>query len=65
MVRQFQEYTEPGGDHSASPKRRNPVAGEAEEECVVLPLGENTLTHNLGVPVMVVCTKVRWAKLWH
>uniref|UniRef100_A0A8C7Q963 Dynein light intermediate chain n=1 Tax=Oncorhynchus mykiss TaxID=8022 RepID=A0A8C7Q963_ONCMY len=57
LVRQFQEYTEPGGDHSASPKRRNPVAGEAEEECVVLPLGENTLTHNLGVPVMVVCTK--------
>uniref|UniRef100_A0A6Q2XUZ0 Dynein light intermediate chain n=1 Tax=Esox lucius TaxID=8010 RepID=A0A6Q2XUZ0_ESOLU len=57
LVRQFQEYTEPGGDHSASPQRRNPVAGDAEEECVVLPLGDNTLTHNLGVPVMVVCTK--------
>ncbi|KAL0985335.1 hypothetical protein UPYG_G00155630 [Umbra pygmaea] len=57
LVRQFQEYTEPGGDYNASPQRRSTVAGDAEEECVVLPLGENTLTHNLGMPVMVVCTK--------
>ncbi|KAJ8004919.1 hypothetical protein DPEC_G00141280 [Dallia pectoralis] len=57
LVRQFQEYTEPGGDHNASPQRRNAVAADVEEECVVLPLGDDTLTHNLGVPVMVVCTK--------
>ncbi|XP_032813631.2 cytoplasmic dynein 1 light intermediate chain 1-like isoform X1 [Petromyzon marinus] len=34
------------------------LSGDEEaDECVVLPLGENTFTHNLGVPVIVVCTK--------
>ncbi|XP_030639020.1 cytoplasmic dynein 1 light intermediate chain 1-like [Chanos chanos] len=57
VVRQFQEYCEPGSNLSSSPQRRIPTAGEKDEESVVLPLGKNTLTHNLGVPVMVVCTK--------
>ncbi|TNM90998.1 hypothetical protein fugu_003287 [Takifugu bimaculatus] len=37
--------------HRDGPQQRD------EDEAVVLPLGENTLTHNLGVPVLVVCTK--------
>ncbi|XP_028836287.1 cytoplasmic dynein 1 light intermediate chain 1-like isoform X1 [Denticeps clupeoides] len=57
LMRQFQEYAEPGSDITASPQRRNPTSSEAESDDVLLPLGDNTLTHNLGVPVMVVCTK--------
>nr|XP_023683528.1 cytoplasmic dynein 1 light intermediate chain 1 [Paramormyrops kingsleyae] len=54
MVRHFQEYTEPG---TGSPQRKTPLLPDADEESVVLPLGERTLTHNLGVPVVVVCAK--------
>uniref|UniRef100_A0A672SFJ3 Dynein light intermediate chain n=1 Tax=Sinocyclocheilus grahami TaxID=75366 RepID=A0A672SFJ3_SINGR len=54
LVKQFQEYVEPGSDLEAVPQRRNP---ESEEESVLLPLGDNTLTHNLGLPIVVVCTK--------
>lgn len=53
VVKQFQEYTEPGSGEDGTPQRRN-----EEEEGVLLPLGDNTLTHNLGIPVVVVCTKV-------
>lgn len=53
VVKQFQEYTEPGSGEDGTPQRRS-----EDEESVLLPLGENTLTHNLGVPVVVVCTKV-------
>lgn len=56
MVKAFQEYAEPEDATPASPQRRAPTAGE--DEAVVLPLGENTLTHNLGIPVLIVCTKV-------
>lgn len=55
VVKAFQEYSEPEEANSSSPQRRAPTAGE--DEAVVLPLGENTLTHNLGIPVLVVCTK--------
>ncbi|RXN26320.1 cytoplasmic dynein 1 light intermediate chain 1-like isoform X1 [Labeo rohita] len=48
LVKQFQEYVEPGSDLDAVPQRRNP---ESEEESVLLPLGDNTLTHNLGLPI--------------
>ncbi|XP_062343283.1 cytoplasmic dynein 1 light intermediate chain 1 isoform X2 [Osmerus eperlanus] len=51
LVKQFQEYVEPGSEEGA-PQRRS-----EEEESVLLPLGENTLTHNLGIPMVVVCTK--------
>uniref|UniRef100_A0AAX7T954 Dynein light intermediate chain n=1 Tax=Astatotilapia calliptera TaxID=8154 RepID=A0AAX7T954_ASTCA len=52
VVKQFQEYTEPGTGEDGAPQRRS-----EEEESVLLPLGDNTLTHNLGIPVVVVCTK--------
>ncbi|KAM6950264.1 cytoplasmic dynein 1 light intermediate chain 2 isoform 1-T1 [Lycodopsis pacificus] len=55
MVKGFQEYTEPEDAPPSSPQRRAPTAGE--DEAVVLPLGDNTLTHNLGIPVLIVCTK--------
>ncbi|KAJ8273157.1 hypothetical protein GJAV_G00098190 [Gymnothorax javanicus] len=57
LVRQFQEYTEPGSNFNVSPQRRNPAMADGGEENIVLPLGDNTLTHNLGVPMVVVCTK--------
>ncbi|KAI3358042.1 hypothetical protein L3Q82_003060 [Scortum barcoo] len=52
LVKQFQEYTEPGSGEDGTPQRRS-----EDEESVLLPLGDNTLTHNLGIPVVVVCTK--------
>uniref|UniRef100_A0A3Q3EGP4 Dynein light intermediate chain n=1 Tax=Kryptolebias marmoratus TaxID=37003 RepID=A0A3Q3EGP4_KRYMA len=54
MVKAFQEYSEPEDAAPSSP-RRAPTSGE--DEAVVLPLGDNTLTHNLGIPVLIVCTK--------
>ncbi|XP_006635660.2 cytoplasmic dynein 1 light intermediate chain 1 [Lepisosteus oculatus] len=57
LVKQFQEYADPGADLTVSPQRRNPSVPDGDDESIVLPLGENTLTHNLGVPVIVVCTK--------
>uniref|UniRef100_A0A8D3DJY6 Dynein light intermediate chain n=1 Tax=Scophthalmus maximus TaxID=52904 RepID=A0A8D3DJY6_SCOMX len=55
VVKAFQEYTEPEDATSSSPQRRAPTAGE--DEAVVLPLGDNTLSYNLGIPVLIVCTK--------
>ncbi|KAG8442897.1 hypothetical protein GDO86_011633 [Hymenochirus boettgeri] len=57
VVRQFQEYDEPGEEFPASPQRRNTSVIEDRDDSVILPLGEDTLTHNLGIPVVVVCTK--------
>uniref|UniRef100_A0A7N9CFV0 Dynein light intermediate chain n=1 Tax=Macaca fascicularis TaxID=9541 RepID=A0A7N9CFV0_MACFA len=45
LIRDFQEYVEPGEDFPD------------KDDSVVLPLGADTLTHNLGIPVLVVCTK--------
>lgn len=58
VIRDFQEYVEPGEDFPASPQRRNTGSQEDKDDSVVLPLGADTLTHNLGIPVLVVCTKV-------
>lgn len=58
VIRDFQEYVEPGEDFPASPQRRATAAQEDRDDSVVLPLGADTLTHNLGLPVLVVCTKV-------
>ncbi|XP_070616464.1 cytoplasmic dynein 1 light intermediate chain 2 isoform X2 [Erythrolamprus reginae] len=55
FVKIFQEYVEPEGGYQGSPQRRGP-SGQ-DEENIALPLGENVLTHNLGIPVVVVCTK--------
>lgn len=66
VLRQFQEYAEPdeaSGGAATAPVRRvgaNPQHASAAEavEAVVLPLGENVLTENLGIPMVVVLTKV-------
>ncbi|XP_056376082.1 cytoplasmic dynein 1 light intermediate chain 1 isoform X4 [Hyla sarda] len=57
VVRSFQEYVEPGEELPVSPQRRNTSSQDDRDESVILPLGEDTLTHNLGIPVVVVCTK--------
>uniref|UniRef100_A0A8D0G0N6 Dynein light intermediate chain n=1 Tax=Sphenodon punctatus TaxID=8508 RepID=A0A8D0G0N6_SPHPU len=57
FVREFQEYVEPEEGYQGSPQRRGPSSSGQEDENVALPLGENVLTHNLGIPVIVVCTK--------
>ena len=57
VMKAFQDYTEPEDVSQASPQRRAVPGADGDD--VVLPLGENTLTHNLGIPVLVVCSKVR------
>ncbi|XP_063778366.1 cytoplasmic dynein 1 light intermediate chain 1 isoform X2 [Pseudophryne corroboree] len=57
MVRNFQEYVEPGEEFPASPQRRSTSTQDERDDSVILPLGDDTLTHNLGIPVVVVCTK--------
>jgi dynein light intermediate chain 1 len=69
VVRFFQEYTEPDENSSGSqvPSHRrdvnplHPSASHTEEDKVLLPLGEDTLSQNLGIPIVVVITKV---SLW-
>ncbi|KAF4799033.1 Cytoplasmic dynein 1 light intermediate chain 2 [Turdus rufiventris] len=56
FIKEFQEYVEPEEGYQGSPQRRGPSSGQ-EDEHVSLPLGDNVLTHNLGIPVLVVCTK--------
>uniref|UniRef100_A0A8C6CRY1 Dynein light intermediate chain n=1 Tax=Moschus moschiferus TaxID=68415 RepID=A0A8C6CRY1_MOSMO len=57
VVKDFQDYVEPEEGCQGSPQRRGPLTSGPEEENVALPLGDNVLTHNLGLPVLVVCTK--------
>jgi len=57
VVKAFQEYVEPEEATPSSPQRRGPAAA-GDDESVLLPLGDNILTHNLGIPVLIVCTKV-------
>ncbi|XP_071785046.1 cytoplasmic dynein 1 light intermediate chain 2-like [Asterias amurensis] len=59
LVQQFQEYVEPEeGEEPKSPRRTTaPASVGGEDEKVLLPLGETTLTHNLGIPIVVVITK--------
>lgn len=71
VVRFFQDYTEPGENQPSSqaPPRGDanplhPAALATEDEKVVLPLGENVLTHNLGIPIVVVLTKVCMLCIW-
>ncbi|XP_070574846.1 cytoplasmic dynein 1 light intermediate chain 2-like isoform X2 [Ptychodera flava] len=56
LVQHFQEYTEPEEGQN-SPRRTSAVTPTTDEEKVLLPLGETTLVHNLGVPIVVVVTK--------
>ncbi|XP_048754937.1 cytoplasmic dynein 1 light intermediate chain 2-like isoform X3 [Ostrea edulis] len=65
LVRFFQEYTEPDENSSGSqvPSHRrdvnplHPTASHTEEDKVLRPLGEDTLSQNLGIPIVVVITK--------
>ncbi|XP_022367324.1 cytoplasmic dynein 1 light intermediate chain 2 isoform X3 [Enhydra lutris kenyoni] len=57
VVKDFQDYVEPEEGCQGSPQRRGPLTSGPDEENVALPLGDNMLTHNLGIPVLVVCTK--------
>ncbi|XP_036201501.1 cytoplasmic dynein 1 light intermediate chain 2 isoform X3 [Myotis yumanensis] len=57
VVKDFQDYIEPEEGCQGSPQRRGPLTSGPDEENVALPLGDNVLTHNLGIPVLVVCTK--------
>ena len=50
MVKQFQSYSDP---------EEPTITTSSEEEGVVLPLGDTTLTCNLGLPLVVVCCKVK------
>ena len=56
-MRQFQEYVEP--DEPNEDRRRS---GIKDEDKVLLPLDENVLTDNNGLPMIVVVTKVSWLK---
>ncbi|GAB1600073.1 cytoplasmic dynein 1 light intermediate chain 2-like [Argonauta hians] len=65
LVRFFQEYSEPeeGAEPTSQPPLRRdynplhpPPAGPSEES-VLLPLPENTLNCNLGIPIVVLVTK--------
>jgi dynein light intermediate chain 1 len=48
LVKQFQNYSDP---------EEPAITTSSEEEGVVLPLGDTTLTCNLGLPLIVVCCK--------
>ncbi len=57
VVRDFQEYTEPD-KAEVQPRRSGMSTSISEDDNVLLPLGETTLTHNLGLPIVLVVTKV-------
>ncbi|XP_006878776.1 PREDICTED: cytoplasmic dynein 1 light intermediate chain 2 isoform X2 [Elephantulus edwardii] len=57
VMKDFQDYVEPEEGCQGSPQRRGPLTSGPDEENIALPLGDNVLTHNLGIPVLVVCTK--------
>ncbi|XP_021564589.1 cytoplasmic dynein 1 light intermediate chain 2 isoform X4 [Carlito syrichta] len=57
VMKDFQDYVEPEEGCQGSPQRRGPLTSGSDEENVALPLGDSVLTHNLGIPVLVVCTK--------
>ena len=69
VVRDFQGYADPEGgkgagsgapiSSAATIESSSGGGGGTEEENVVLPLGENVLTNNLGIPIVVVCSKVK------
>ena len=52
-MRHFQEYLEP--DETVEDRRQS---GIKDEDKVLLPLDENVLSDNLGLPMVVVLTKV-------
>ncbi|KAK3751295.1 hypothetical protein QZH41_012196 [Actinostola sp. cb2023] len=55
IVKQFQEYVDP--DEAGEENKRRSGSGLKDEEKVLLPLEENVLVDNLGLPVVVVVSK--------
>jgi hypothetical protein len=65
VIRFFQDYTEPSESQPSTPapprydaNPLHPTPQQTEEEKVVLPLSDQVLSHNLGIPIVVVLTKV-------
>jgi dynein light intermediate chain 1 len=57
LIYDFQQYTEPTGQPSSMApmkqfKKRKPV-----DEQALLPLSDGVLTNNIGIPIVVVCSK--------
>ena len=73
VIRFYQEYTEPDENSSSSQtslrRDANPLhprhssSSTSEDDNVVLPLGENILSQNLGIPIVVVITKVSFRSI--
>jgi len=58
QVRWFQNYVEPSKDSTAKPSTFSTDAAQlAGGEDILLPLGEGTLTKNLGLPILIACNK--------
>uniref|UniRef100_A0A8C4RAL2 Dynein light intermediate chain n=1 Tax=Eptatretus burgeri TaxID=7764 RepID=A0A8C4RAL2_EPTBU len=55
LIKEYQSYIEPGGD--AGPRGGPGSQGVELDEFELAPLDDDTLTCNLGVPIVVVCTK--------
>ncbi|KAF9585958.1 hypothetical protein BGW38_010773 [Lunasporangiospora selenospora] len=53
LIRFLQEYTEPQANPSLATSILN------DDQSVLLPLTEGCLTDNTGLPIVIVCTKVR------
>lgn len=58
VVKQFQSYVEPDSNSSSRLTAPSGAGGTDESDANILPLGENVLITNLGIPVIVVITKV-------
>lgn len=61
VLRQFQEYVKPEDGAAAQARRSLPSATSADSDGPIAAsasLGDNTLTVNLGIPIIVVLTKV-------
>ena len=58
VVKEYQNYSEADESEDDSKKSRTHTPSVEDEEAK-LPLGENILSHNIGIPLVVVCTKVR------
>ena len=67
VVRYFQDYTEPSESNPSTPAATrydinpmHPAPQASEDDKVVLPLGDKVLSDNLGIPIVVVLTKVKY-----
>ncbi len=59
VLNKFREYREPEeGEEEAKRSRPLSATTAAEEDDVMLPLGETILSNNLGLPIIVVTSKV-------